>query len=66
MLLLVIIGFTEILTVVLKAHWDESGIKTEVIVPGTEVLIVAGIQEPIIPFIEFEGNNGGFEFRHKD
>jgi hypothetical protein len=48
------------------AHWPASGVKVYVTIPATAVLIVAGLQVPVIAgrFVELNGNDGAVEFRH--
>ena len=39
-----------------------AGVKVYVVVPGVAVLIVAGLQIPVMPFAEVVGRAGGVEF----
>ena len=56
-----------ILMVVVVAHCPEAGVKEYVLVPRSDVLIVAGFQVPVIAgeLTETAGSTGGVEFRHK-
>jgi len=53
--------------VVEVAHWPDAGVKVYVLVPRTEVLMVAGFQVPVMvgELVEAEGKTGGDELRHK-
>ena len=49
--------------VVGRPHCDAlSGVKLNVNEPGTVVVMVAGLQVPVMPLIEVVGNAGGTEF----
>ena len=47
-------------------HWFDDGVKVYVVVPATAVLIVAGLQVPVTPFVEVVGREGAVLFWHKD
>ena len=44
------------------AHWPASGVKVYVVVPITDVLIVAGFQVPVMPLLEVVGKAGAVAF----
>jgi hypothetical protein len=48
--------------VVVSAHSDPAGVNVKVVVPGVDVLIVAGFQVPVTPFVEVSGNAGAVLF----
>ena len=50
------------LRVATDAHCPADGVKVYVVVPAVEVLIVAGLHVPVIPFVEVMGKVGGAEF----
>lgn len=54
-------AFTTILIVVVLAQ-PEEGVKVYVLVPAVAVLIVAGLQVPVIPLVELAGNAGAVLF----
>jgi len=45
------------------AHCPNTGVKVKVLVPGVDVLIEAGFQVPVIPFMDVTGNTGAVLFR---
>jgi len=49
------IGFTLILSLVETAHWPPSGVKVYSVVA---VLLIAGLQVPVMPFVEINGKAG--------
>jgi hypothetical protein len=55
-----------IFNVVDVAHWSAFGVKVYVVVPTTDVLIVAGLQVPVIPFTDVNGSAGATEFRQSE
>ena len=46
-------------------HWLDDGVNVYVDVPAAEVLIVAGLQVPVTPFVDVVGNAGAVLFWHK-
>jgi len=44
------------------AQSPADGVNVYVTVPAADVLIVAGLQVPVIPSFEVSGNTGGVEF----
>jgi len=44
------------------AHCPASGVNVYVVVPVTDVLIVAGLHVPVILLLDVAGNNGAVEF----
>ena len=58
----VIWGLTVIGNVAMMAHCPAEGVKVYVVVPGVNVLIVAGLQVPVIPLVEVVGSAGGVLF----
>ncbi len=50
--------------VVVVPHWFASGVKVYVVVPKAVVLIVAGLQLPVIRLLEVVGNTGAVLLRH--
>ena len=50
--------------VVVVPHWLASGVKVYVVVPNAVVLIVAGLQLPVIRLLEVVGNTGAALLRH--
>ena len=48
-------GSVTIAIVAVVAHWPADGVKVYVTVPGVAVLIVAGLQVPVMPFVEVPG-----------
>ena len=50
--------------VVVVPHWLASGVKVYVVVPNAVVLIVAGLQLPVIRLLEVVGNTGAVLLRH--
>jgi hypothetical protein len=53
-------------SVVFVAHCPASGVNVYVDVPLELVLIIAGLHVPLIPLVEFNGNEEGIEFWHKE
>ena len=49
--------------VIVLPHWPAVGVKVYVWVPIVAVLIVAGLQIPVIPFVEVIGSAGAVLFR---
>jgi hypothetical protein len=43
-------------------HCPAFGVKVYVVVPTTEVLIVAGLHVPVMPLFDVVGNNGAVAF----
>jgi hypothetical protein len=52
----------EIFNVTVLAHCPPDCVKIWVDVPTVEVLIVAGLQVPVMPFVDVVGNTGGTAF----
>ena len=48
--------------VAMMAHCPAEGVKVYVVVPGVNVLIVAGLHVPVIPLVEVVGSAGGVLF----
>ena len=44
------------------AHWPEAGVNIYVWVPTTAVFIVAGLQVPVMPFVDVAGRTGALVF----
>ena len=55
-----------IFNVVDVAHWPAVGVKVYVVVPTTDVLIVAGLQLPLMPLLDIAGNTGAAELRQSE
>ena len=55
-------AFITIDIVAVVAHCPDAGVKVYVVVPGVDVLIVAGLHVPVILFVEVVGRAGGVEF----
>ena len=49
-------------SVVVVAQSPGVGVKVYTVVPTVDVLIVAGLQVPVIPFVEVAGSNGAAAF----
>ena len=47
-----------------EAHWPVAGVNVYVLVPDAEVLIVEGLQLPLIPLVDVVGNTGAFAPMH--
>ena len=60
----VVCGFTVIFIVAVVAHCPEFGVKVYEFVPAVEVLIVDGLQLPLIALVEVAGNVGAAAFWH--
>ena len=52
--------------VVVVAHSPAAGVKVYVVVPTTDVLIKAGLQVPVMPLIDVNGNAGATELRQSE
>lgn len=52
-------AFTVTFIIVVVAHWPTVGVKLYVVVPAEAVLIVAGLQVPVIALVEVPGNVPG-------
>ena len=50
--------------VVAVPHSPTFGVNVYVVVPTTEVFIVAGLHVPVIPLLDVVGNNGADAFWH--
>lgn len=50
--------------VAVAAHWPVVGVKVYVVVPGVDVLMVAGFHVPVIPLLDVVGNAGAVAFWH--
>jgi len=50
--------------VAVVAHWPAAGVNVYVVVPAVDVLMVAGLQVPVILLLEVPGNNGAVLFWH--
>ena len=50
--------------VVALPHWPAFGVNVYVVVPSVEVLMVAGLQVPVMPLLEVAGNVGAVAFWH--
>jgi hypothetical protein len=48
--------------VAVSAHAIPAGVNVKVVVPAVDVLIVAGFQVPVTPFVEVSGNAGAVLF----
>src|SRR4030095_5866057 len=48
--------------VAVAAHWPAVGVKVYVVVPNVAVLIVAGLQVPVMPLVDVAGNAGAVLF----
>ena len=55
----VILLLTVTFIVVFTAHWPAVGVKVYIVVPAVEVFIVAGLQVPVMPFVEVVGKVPG-------
>ena len=55
-------GFTVIIRLAVLAHCPAVDVNVYVDVPGVDVLIVAGLQVPEIPFCDVAGKAGGVVF----
>ena len=53
-----------IFIVVALPHWPALGVNVYVVVPSVEVLMVAGLQVPVMPLLEVAGNAGAVAFWH--
>lgn len=51
--------FTITTMVALVLHWPALGVNVYVVVPAEEVLMVAGLQVPLIPLVEVLGKASG-------
>jgi hypothetical protein len=51
-----------ILKVAVSAHWPAVGVNVYDVVPADAVLIVAGFQVPVMPFVDVTGSVGALEF----
>ncbi len=62
------VGVTSVVTstssVTTAAHCPADGVNVYVFVPGSEVLIVAGFQVPVMPLVDVAGNAGAVEDWH--
>ena len=58
----VICGSMVMLSVAMIAHSPLAGVNVYVVVPGTDVLIVAGLQVPFTPLLDVAGRVGAAEF----
>ena len=58
----VICGLIVIGNVAMMAHCPADGVKVYVVVPGVAVLIVAGLQVPVMPLVEVVGSAGAVLF----
>ena len=52
------------LTVVATPHCPASGVNVYVVAPSADVVMVAGLQVPVMPLLEVAGNAGATLFRH--
>ena len=48
----------------LIAHCPAAGVNVYVVGPAVAVLMVAGLQVPVIPLLDVVGNAGALEFWH--
>jgi hypothetical protein len=55
-----------IFNVAVVAHWPAVGVKVYVVVPTTDVLIVAGDHVPVMPLLDIAGNTGAAAFRQSE
>ena len=53
---------TTILSVVGPAHCPAAGVNVYVVVPGAEVLMIAGLQVPVILLVDVVGSAGAVAF----
>jgi hypothetical protein len=51
--------------VALAAHCPAAGVNVYVTIPAADVLIVAGLQVPVMLFVELAGSAGAVEFRQR-
>jgi len=58
----VICGLTVMLSVAVVAHCPADGVKVYVVVPAIAVLMVAGLQVPVIPLLDVVCNTGAVLF----
>jgi hypothetical protein len=58
----VICGSIVMLNVAVIAHCPADGVKVYVVVPAVAVLMVAGLQVPVMPLLEVVGNTGAVLF----
>ncbi len=58
-------GIIVILILAVVAHWPPVSVNMYSVVPNADVLIVAGLHVPAMPFVDVAGNEGGVEFWHK-
>jgi hypothetical protein len=48
--------------VAVVAHWFTPGVNVKTGEPAMAVLIVAGLQVPVMPFVDVKGNDGATSF----
>ena len=58
----VMLGLTVMVSVVVVAHCPAAGVNVYELVPIVAVLMAAGFQVPVIPFVDEVGNTGAVEF----
>ena len=58
----IICGLMVTLSVAVVAHWPAAGVNVYVVVPAVEVLMVAGLQVPLIPLLDVNGRAGAVLF----
>jgi hypothetical protein len=52
---------TSIISLMVEAHCPSDGLNSYVVVPTDDVLMIAGIHVPMMPFVDVKGRSGGAE-----